>query len=139
MVIKLGGIPRWGKILAKGDEWPLLNKAFPWSILPRVNFVLPSVQVDRTEIDEEIDHILDEPSGLFVVNNSGWSHTEAITVQNKTTLLQYLIWDEVINKRKYHVTAMQRGMERVDFLQLVTTYPHVTKPLLVYTQCDKIA
>jgi len=29
-------------------------------------------------------------------------------------------------------------MERVDFLQLVTTYPHLTKPLLVYTQCDKL-
>ena len=29
-------------------------------------------------------------------------------------------------------------MEWVNFLELVTTYPHLTKPLLVYTQCDKL-
>ena len=59
--------------------------------------VIIPLQLDTATTDNEIDSLLDLPTNT-IINASGWSITENITV-DKYTLIQHLLIDEVIKRQ----------------------------------------
>ncbi len=40
------------------------------------------LQLDGAKTDDDIDTILDQPAGMFIINLSGWSVVEPVTTKN---------------------------------------------------------
>lgn len=89
------------------------------------------LQLDEASTKDEIDTLLDEPANMYILNHSGWSITEPVTMANKATLLQRLIWDEVILRREGNIQAFKRGLTYLKLLQLMQANPDLLKPLFV--------
>ena len=68
---------------------------------------------------------------MFILNSSGWSLTKPVTLQNKSSLLQYLILDEVITKRERQLKAIRKGLNRFQLLEPLQRYKAVMMPLFV--------
>ncbi len=91
------------------------------------------IQMDRAESDEDIDLLLDILENMAVINASGWPPTKLIGMTNKSSLLQGLIFDELITKRQSQITAIRKGLASLGILRLCRTYPHLMKELFVYS------
>ena len=83
--------------------------------------------------DDEIDSLLDLPTNTFIINASGWSITEAITVDKKYKLIQHLLIDEVITKRRKNLQAFCLGLQCLGVDFLVRTYPDLMKEIFVHS------
>ena len=61
--------------------------------------MFPSIsQLNDAHTQNGIDEVLDKPSNIFILNNSGWCVTDTIVPANKHGFLHCLIHDEVIVK-----------------------------------------
>ncbi len=54
-------------------------------------------------------------------------------MSNKATLLQGLIFDEVVKKRQPQIMALRKGLERFGIMRLCRRYPKFMKELFVYS------
>lgn len=89
------------------------------------------LQLDKACTKDEIDALVDLPANMSIINHSGWSITEPVTIANKAVLLQQLIWEEVILRREGNIRAFKRGLGHLNLLQLMHTNPDLMKPLFV--------
>ena len=55
------------------------------------------MQMSKPETETEIDGVLNKPD-MTIVNCSKWSPTQPITPVTKASLLQELIYNEVVDK-----------------------------------------
>ncbi len=93
-------------------------------------YTLP-LQLDKANTMDEVDALVDQPANMFIINQSRWSIIEPVTMENKASLLQHLIWEEVILRKEGNVQAFKRGLDCLMLLQLMQTWPDVLKPLFV--------
>lgn len=56
-----------------------------------------------------------------------------LTQEFKTALLQGLIFDEVIAKRQDHIAAFQKGLERLEVMELIRKHPQQMRKLFVHS------
>ncbi len=56
---------------------------------------------------------------------------EPVTNENKFSLIQRLVEEEVIVKRERNLKAIRKGLEVLGFLDLVIKYPSLVKPYFV--------
>ena len=91
------------------------------------------MQIDNAQTEKDIDSILDESENMSIINSSGWPVTQQITLANKTALLQGLIFDEVIAKRQDHIAAFQKGLERLEVMELIRKHPQQMRKLFVHS------
>lgn len=89
--------------------------------------------MDAATTDEEIDSLLDLPSNTFIINASGWSITENVTIEKKYKLIQHLLIEEVITKRRKNLQAFCLGMECLGVDFLVRSHPELMKEIFVHS------
>ena len=91
------------------------------------------LQLDEAKANDEVDALVDQPTSMFIINQSGWSVIEPVTMENKASLLQHLIWEEVILRREGNIQAFKRSLDCLQLLQLMQTWPDIIilKPLFV--------
>ena len=59
----------------------------------------------------QIDNLLDLLTNAFILNASGWSITENVTVEKKYTLIEHMLIDEEITKRRKNLQAFCLGLQ----------------------------
>ena len=91
------------------------------------------LQLDVATTDDQIDTLVDLPSNTFIINASGWSITENITVEKKYTLIQHLLIDEVITKRRKNLQAFCLGLQSLGVDYLVRAYSDLMKEIFVHS------
>lgn len=84
--------------------------------------------------DEEIDSILSVPENMTIINSSKWSPVQPINIMTKSTLLQQLIYEEVIDKRHCQLNGMKKGLEYFGLVSLCKRYPEKLCPILVHQE-----
>lgn len=84
--------------------------------------------------DEEIDSILSIPENMTIINSSKWSPVQPINIMTKSTLLQQLIYEEVIDKRHCQLNGIKRGLEYFGLVSLCKRYPEKLCAILVYQE-----
>ena len=89
------------------------------------------MQLDEAKTNDEVDQITDTPTALFLLNQSSWSITEAVTMLNKSYLLQKLIFEEVITRREGSLQAFRRGLNHLGLVPLLQSFPDMMKPIFV--------
>lgn len=88
--------------------------------------------------EDEVDDILDNPSYAYILKSCGWCNTKPITLSNKMQFLQHLVQDEVIAKRERNMKAFVRGLDYLEFGELVRQHPEMTRSLFVAAQSGTI-
>ena len=63
------------------------------------------MQMSQVETDAEIQAVLDKPDNMAIVNCSKWSPTQPITPVTKSSLLQELIYEKVVDKRHKQIAG----------------------------------
>ena len=96
-----------------------------------------SIQLDKSEIREQLDKILDDPVAMALVNASGWSATKTIDMVTKNQLVQGLILHETVIKREKQLAAFRARLKKVGFLKLLQRNPQL-KELLIYNPDTKL-
>ena len=89
--------------------------------------------MDAATTDEEIDSLLDLPTNTFIINASGWSITESVTIEKKYKLIQHLLIDEVITKRRKNLQAFCLGMECLGVDFLLRSHPDLMMEIFVHS------
>ena len=69
---------------------------------------------------------------MALINASNWSPTQAITATTKCSLLQQLVYEEVIEKRHKQILDLKKGLQMFCLVSLMRRYPHQLRSLLVY-------
>ena len=69
---------------------------------------------------------------MALINASNWSPTQAITATTKSSLLQQLVYEEVIEKRHKQILDLKKGLQMFRLVSLMRRYPHQLQSLLVY-------
>lgn len=62
--------------------------------------------------------------------------THAVTLTSKASLLQGLIFDEIISKRANQITAFRKGLSNFGLLELCQQHPCQTRKLFVSAKKD---
>ena len=91
------------------------------------------MQLDNAITDDQIDNLLDLPTNTFILNASGWSITENVMVEKKYTLIQHLLIDEVITKRRKNLQAFCLGLQSLRINFLMHVYPDLMKEIFVHS------
>ena len=65
------------------------------------------------------------------IRADAWNVVEVVTIENKASLVQRLVDEEVIIKRERNLKAFRKGLETLGLLQLVIDYPSLMKPYFV--------
>lgn len=97
------------------------------------------IQLDSAETDEDIDSLLQQGKFMCIINTSGWSITTPINMSTKASLLQGLIWDEVVGKREQQLRAFRKGLENFGIMRLVEDHPDLAEELFVFKNIQMTA
>lgn len=90
------------------------------------------LQLDHASTDEEIDVILDKNENMALINASNWFPTQKITMASKASLLQELVYEELIEKRYKQILDLRKGLQMFRLVSLMRKHPDQLKSLLVY-------
>ena len=90
------------------------------------------MQMSKAETEADIEAVLDKPDNMAIVNCSKWSPTQPITPVTKTSLLQELIYDEVVDKRRKQIAGLRKGLQQFDMISLLKCYPTKLGRAFVY-------
>ena len=71
-----------------------------------------------------------------VINASEWSSTELVTIQNKGYLIQELISNVLIRRRKDQLHSFRQGLQSLGFLSLLEKHNKVAKHVLCYKKVE---
>ena len=94
-----------------------------------------TLKLDDATSDEDIDLLLNEPKYMALVDSSRWSATTAINVSMKSSLIQGLIVEEVIGKRRGQMENLRKGLAKFgSMLSICQRYPQKCKTLFVYSE-----
>ena len=69
---------------------------------------------------------------MVVISSSKWPSNMVIKPENKHSLLQNLITDEIITKRIQHLVAFGRGLEKYGLQKVCSQFPNQCQELFVY-------
>lgn len=69
------------------------------------------LQLDNCENEEDLETIVDLPKYATIINSSGWPCTRTIETRNKSELLQMLVYDEIVTKRRSAINAFFQGLQ----------------------------
>ena len=58
-----------------------------------------------------MDSIISISENITIINSSKWSPVQPVNIMTKSTLLQQLIYEEVIDKRHCQLNGIKRGLE----------------------------
>ena len=93
-------------------------------------------KIDKAKNQEELTAVLEEDpqhdAYWQAINDSEWSSTEVITMNNKAFLIQELISNELVRRRKCQLDALQSGLNSLGFLALLRKYRKVAFHVLAY-------
>ena len=82
------------------------------------------LKLDDAASDEDIDLLLNEPKYMALVDSSTWSATTAINVSTKSSLIQGLVVEEVIGKRR-QMENLRKGLAKFgSMLSIFQRYTH---------------
>ena len=98
---------------------------------------LSSMQLDNATSMDEIDQIIDLPESAAILNCSGWSIVEPVTMGNRYRLIECLIKEEVISKRETNLKAFFRGLNLLNVGDLIVAHPKIMEPVFVFKH-DKL-
>ena len=90
------------------------------------------LQLDRANTDGEIDVVLDKNENMALVNASNWPPTQRITTASKSSLLQELVYEELLEKRYKQILDLRKGLQMFRLVSLMRRYPDQLRSLLVY-------
>lgn len=71
---------------------------------------------------------------MALINSSNWSPVEIITLENKATLLQDLVYTEIIDKRQNQLQHLRDGLNHFNVVDLCSTDPSKFRFLFVYQE-----
>ena len=92
------------------------------------------LQLDMASTKDEVDELLSRREFMTIVDSSRWSLTATITLATKSQLIQRLIIDEVIEKRRQQMENLKKGLERLEVLSICLEHPEVCKSLFVHSK-----
>ena len=69
-----------------------------------------------------------------MINTSNWPPTETITCENKTILLQDLVYAEIIEKRQSQLHHLRDGLNHFDVIDICNTNPEKFHFLFVHEE-----
>jgi len=92
------------------------------------------MQMSKAETETEIDNVLNKPD-MTIVNCSKWSPTQPIIPVTKASLLQELIYDEVVDKRHKQIDGLRKGLQQFDMISLLKRYPTKLGRAFVHQGC----
>ena len=95
------------------------------------------LQIEEANSCDALDSVVDEPQNISILNSSSWNVVEAVTIENKASLVQRLIDEEVVIKRERNLKAFRKGLETLGLLHLLTSYPSLMKPYFVM-ECNPL-
>ena len=85
------------------------------------------MQMSQVETDAEIQVVLDKPDNMAIVNCSKWSPTQPITPVTKSSLLQELIYEEVVDKRHKQIAGLRKGLQHFSMVTLLKCHPKLRR------------
>ena len=97
------------------------------------------LQLTTAQTADEINTILDDPKFMAVISSSKWPSTRMIKPDNKHSLLQNLITEELITKRAQHLVAFARGLEKFELQKVCSQFPAQCEELFVYNKCKLLS
>ena len=93
------------------------------------------MQMSEAETDADIEAVLDKPESMAIVNCSKWSPTQPITPVTKASLLQELVYEEVVDKRHKQIAGLRKGLQQFNMIDLLKCYPDKLRSAFVYHDC----
>ena len=75
---------------------------------------------------------------MSIISASKWPSTMIITKENRLSLLQNLVLDELIMKRTQHLMSFLRGLEKFGLGTLCSEFPEKCQDLFVYDETTKL-
>ena len=81
---------------------------------------------------EQINNLLEKESSMAIINASKWPSTQPISTLTKHSFLQKLLVQEVIRKRDDHILSFRKGLDVLDFVRVMQSFPEQYKQLFVY-------
>ena len=69
---------------------------------------------------------------LEMISASGWTGT--ITFRQKEAIIQCVLINELLFKRRSAISHIREGLSMLDVLAVMKSYPDVMRPLFVYDE-----
>lgn len=95
-------------------------------------------QIDQCVTDEEIDNLFEQDEKkdtyIAIVDASGWPTTEAVNSKSKSTLVQQLVIDELINKRKTSLDELRKGLKLSGVFGLMQDHPKLFSQAFIHIE-----
>ena len=97
-------------------------------------------ELDKARTPEALNYVLEvhvkHNSFWEVINASEWSSTEVITIENKGCLVNELIFNELVRRRKDQLDLLSRGLQMLGFLSLLKRHCKVADYVLCYNALE---
>ena len=94
-----------------------------------LHFIL---QLDDATTNEELDAIFNHQQNITLVDASRWSTTTSINIKTKSQLIQDLIIEEIIEKRR-QMDSLRKGLGKFALLSICQTHPDKCRSLFVFS------
>ena len=75
---------------------------------------------------------------MSIISTSKWPSTMIVTKENRFSLLQNLVLDELITKHTQHLQAFLRGLEKFGLGTLCREFPEKCQDLFVYDETTQL-
>ena len=92
------------------------------------------LQLTTAQTTNEINTILDDPKSVALISSSKSSSSRVIKPDNKNSLLQNLITEELITKLAQHLVAYTRGLVKFGLQRVCCQFPNQCQELFMYNK-----
>ena len=89
-------------------------------MIPKVSWTVTKYELigalEGATRDEDLNIILNKPENMKTINSTQWNVVEAVSIENKDTLVQEVIYDELVRKRTEELNVIRDGLTLVGLL-----------------------
>lgn len=89
-------------------------------MIPKVSWTVTTYELigalEGATMEEDLHIILNKPENMETINSMQWNVVEAVSIENKDTLVQEVSYDELVRKRTEELNVIRDGLTLVGLL-----------------------
>ena len=89
-------------------------------MIPKVSWTVTTHELiwalEGATREEDLHIILNKPENMETINSTQWNVVEAVSIKNKDTLVQEIIYDELVRKRTEELNVIRDGLTLLGLL-----------------------
>lgn len=89
-------------------------------MIPKVSWTVTTYELigalEGATMEEDLHIILNKPENMETINSTQWNVVEAVSIENKDTLVQEVSYDELVRKRTEELNVIRDGLTLVGLL-----------------------